>query len=137
MAGLLLFVAFHRQAVRPISASDMPALRSNLCAFTVLCLILTSQTMAVARGAQGPAGQMVLCTGNGPITVLSDANGQPTGPVHICPDCALGLFDTLSTSLGDVQRTSISFAISGTPSDVRVVSLTQLSFHARGPPSWV
>ena len=48
--------------------------------------------MAVMRTMPGPAGEMVLCTGTGPITVLTDENGQPVGPPHICPDCMASLF---------------------------------------------
>ena len=70
-----------------------------LAALMALILVLTGQTMAVARGATGPAGSMVLCTGTGPITILVDENGQPIGPRHICPDCSLSLF----AALGPVQ----------------------------------
>ncbi|WP_133361326.1 DUF2946 family protein [Antarcticimicrobium luteum] len=54
-------------------------------------MALTSQSMAVARGATDPTGQIVLCTGTGPVAVYVDEDGQPTGPPHICPDCALHL----------------------------------------------
>lgn len=55
-------------------------------------LVLTGQSMALMRSAPDPAGQMVLCTGTGPITVLTDENGLPVGQPHICPDCAMSLF---------------------------------------------
>jgi len=54
-----------------------------------LVLALTSQSMAVARGASAATGQMVLCTGNGPVAVYMDAQGQPTSAPHICPDASL------------------------------------------------
>lgn len=57
-----------------------------------LMLVLTGQSMAIARGTPGPSGEMVLCTGTGPITVLVDENGQPVGQAHICPDCAFAFF---------------------------------------------
>ncbi len=56
-----------------------------------LTLALTSQSMAVARGASAATGQMVLCTGTGPIAVFTDASGQPTNAPHICPDSALNI----------------------------------------------
>lgn len=64
-----------------------------------LVLALTSQSMAVARGASAATGQMVLCTGSGPVAVYLDASGQPTSAPHICPDSALNVvFD------GDASR---------------------------------
>ncbi|MFD1507881.1 hypothetical protein [Lacimonas salitolerans] len=63
-----------------------------LSAVLVLVLALTGQSMAIARGMPGPAGQMVLCTGSGPVTVLVDEDGQPTSPPHICPECTQSLF---------------------------------------------
>jgi hypothetical protein len=56
-----------------------------------LMLALTSQSMAVARGASAATGQMVLCTGAGPVAVYVDAQGQPTSAPHICPDSALNV----------------------------------------------
>ncbi|MCF6233328.1 MAG: hypothetical protein L3J36_09575 [Rhodobacteraceae bacterium] len=64
-------------------------LRICLAAFVALMLVLTSQVMAVARGASGPAGQMVLCTGTGSAVIYVDQNGAPTGPPVYCPVCAL------------------------------------------------
>lgn len=70
--------------------------RRYLALFLVAVMVLTSQSMAVARGATGPAGQIVLCTGTGPLAVYVDDEGQPTGPPHICPDCALHLLDAFA-----------------------------------------
>lgn len=49
---------------------------------------LASLTMAVAR-AQSAAvdGQITICSGYGVVSVSVDANGNPVGPVHPCPDC--------------------------------------------------
>ena len=62
----------------------------------VAVMVLTSQSMATARGATGPAGQIVLCTGTGPVAVYIDDDGQPVGPPHLCPDCALHLLDAFA-----------------------------------------
>ena len=56
-----------------------------------LMLALTSQSLAIARGASAASGQMVICTGTGPQAVYVDAEGQPTSAPHICPDAALEL----------------------------------------------
>ena len=55
-------------------------------------LVITSGAMAAARGQAAPAGEIVLCTGTGTLIVPVDAQGNPSGPAHICPDCALHLF---------------------------------------------
>jgi hypothetical protein len=52
-----------------------------------LVLAMTSQSMAVARGAAAATGQMVICNGSGTMTVYTDAEGAPTMAPHICPDC--------------------------------------------------
>lgn len=65
-----------------------PAAIVALC----LALVLSSWTMAVARGhAAAPGSQMVICTGYGLVTVTLDAEGNPTGPVLPCPDCVVTL----------------------------------------------
>lgn len=61
-----------------------------------MLLVLTSQSMAVARGATDQASEMVLCTGTGPITVMIGQDGVPVGPPHYCPDCALSLLEAVS-----------------------------------------
>ena len=66
--------------------------------FLALVLTITAQTMAVARGVDAPAGEMVLCTGSGPVVVQFDAEGNPVGPMHYCPDCALALFDMVASA---------------------------------------
>lgn len=63
-----------------------------LAAVMVAVMVLTGHAMASARGMPGAAGEITLCTGTGPLTVLADENGQPVAAPHICPDCALGLF---------------------------------------------
>ena len=66
--------------------------RSFIAVALSLVLVLSAQSMALARTAPGPAGVMVLCTGTGPMTVLVDETGTPIAPGHVCPDCAMGLF---------------------------------------------
>lgn len=61
-----------------------------------LLLAVTSQQMAMARGLMNDSsGQVVLCTGQGSITVTFNALGEPiedTGTLaHICPDCVISV----------------------------------------------
>lgn len=65
----------------------MYRLRLTLSALAALALILTGSAAMQMRAAPAPLGQMVICTGQGAITVPMDAEGQPTGARHPCPDC--------------------------------------------------
>jgi hypothetical protein len=62
-----------------------------------LLIALTSASMAVARGQTLVAGQIVICTGYAYVTIDVDSEGQPVGPRHVCPDCALSLLNALNT----------------------------------------
>jgi hypothetical protein len=64
-----------------------------------LVLVLTSQSMAVARGGSAATGQMVICTGSGPMAVLVDADGQPVEAAHLCPDATLQVLTDVDAPL--------------------------------------
>lgn len=100
-----------------------------------LLLVLTAQSMAVARGMPGAAGSVVLCTGSGPVTVLTDAEGQPLGPAHICPDCALSLIVTLAHPLPDAPRPAGRAEALVLPGAVAVLQRGARPFSARDPPA--
>ncbi|SLN59071.1 hypothetical protein PEL8287_03184 [Roseovarius litorisediminis] len=101
-----------------------------------LCLMLaiTSHSAAVARGAPGPAGQMVLCTGTGPVTVLVDAQGQPTGAVHICPDYALALFAALDSPAALPLYFANSTLLHTIEIKPEIEIFERPAFQARAPP---
>ncbi|MEC3862600.1 hypothetical protein VK792_15010 [Mesobacterium sp. TK19101] len=58
----------------------------------VLVLALTSQELAVARGASAGVEQITICSAQGLVAIELDADGNPTGPAHICPDGVAALF---------------------------------------------
>ncbi len=66
-----------------------------------LMVILTGQGLAVSRGMERAVGQMVLCTGSGPVVVYMDEDGQPTRTPQYCPDYALNL-------LGAIHEASVA-----------------------------
>lgn len=65
-------------------------------------IFVTSAQMAVARGNAMMAGQIVICNGYGLKVINVDADNQPIGPVHYCPDCALSFMDLVTPGLPDV-----------------------------------
>lgn len=70
----------------------------------VLVLVLTGQSMALARSLPGPAGSVVLCTGAGPVTVLVDESGAPVEPAHICPECTAAYLSGALPDAPDLPR---------------------------------
>ncbi len=93
--------------------------------------------MAVAHG-QMPMGQTIaLCTDAGAVTVVLDANGNPTsqGP-HLCPDClsastAFTLAETVPLPAAPLgfRAARVGFSAETRP------SLPQFTARARGPPA--
>lgn len=69
-------------------------MRSVTACFAILLalvLAFASTTMAVARGANMPVGAITICSDHAVKIVLVDAQGQPTEPAHLCPECGPGL----------------------------------------------
>jgi hypothetical protein len=100
-----------------------------------LCLALTSGAMAVARGQAPAVGQIVLCTGLGVVSVGIDAEGNPTGPAHICPYCVLAAFAVVEPSpAGPARPLTWRAARWPDPGPPPAVSRRALPPAARAPP---
>ncbi len=102
--------------------------------FLVTLIALTAQSAAIARTMPDAAGQMVLCTGNGPVMVYFDEHGEPTAPPHLCPDFALSLI--LGLDVEDVTRAAMGAWSLGEslPFVKRRVVFEIGTPNARGPP---
>jgi hypothetical protein len=103
-----------------------------------LALVAGSVTMAVARSQSAAfdgSRTIVICTGYGVTTITLDADGNPTGPVHPCPDCLAGLAACIVPGL-----TLLPAPVGGTsavvlPRQTRPAPLSPLLLPpARGPP---
>lgn len=57
-----------------------------------LLLGLTSQSLATARGQTRIGEAVVICSGDSFVTIELDAQGNPVGPAHLCPDMVLAFF---------------------------------------------
>jgi hypothetical protein len=66
-----------------------------LSSLLVALLILTGQQVTSARGTGHAVTEAVLCIGGGLVTVQLDAEGNPVGPAHICPDATLAFLPDL------------------------------------------
>ena len=63
-----------------------------------LLLGLTSQSLATARGQTRVGEAVVICSGDSFVTVTLDAQGNPVGPAHLCPDMVLAFFAAMDLS---------------------------------------
>lgn len=97
-------------------------------------IVLTAQSAAVARTMPDATGQMVICTGTGPVMVYVDEEGAPTAPPHICPDFALSLLLALDApQIAAVA--SGGWSLAHVDSSAASLKPTRLGApQARGPP---
>lgn len=104
--------------------------------FLSLVLAIGSVSMAVAHG-QMPMGQTIaLCTDAGAVTVVLDADGNPTGKgQHLCPDClsASSVFAEVAPPTLPAAPTGFSAIQAGFTPETQP-SLPQVAAKARGPP---
>lgn len=97
-------------------------------------IILTSGSMAVARGQVMVAGKLVICTGSAPKVIRVDSNNQPVGPAHYCPECVLSIFD-LPDVEDDWSAHPVGYeAVVQVFSPVVAKSRPLILIGARGPP---
>ncbi len=101
-----------------------------------LLVILTGQSFAASRGMDVAVGHMVLCTGNGPVVVYVDAEGQPTQAPHFCPDYALTVLGAVSlaeAALPDAPKQPLP-TLKRDLGDLTIPVVA--SQPARAPPFW-
>lgn len=71
-------------------------LPSYLTLLLVLAVTLTAHSAGAMRGMRDATGQMVICSGSGPVVVYVDSDGQPARAPHDCPDCIAQGLDALA-----------------------------------------
>ncbi|NOC84306.1 hypothetical protein [Ruegeria sp. HKCCD6428] len=111
-----------------------PAITRFLPYVLSLLLVLTGQGLAVSRGMDRAVGQMVLCTGTGPVVVYMDENGQPTAPPHYCPDYALSLMGAVAVALPPMPMAPERAQIAPLRHLVNQIALPVPGTPARAPP---
>lgn len=109
-------------------------LRSLSTLLLALMLALTGQGMAVARGASAATGQIVLCTGAGPVAIYVDAQGKPTTAPHICPDSALNVDLTDALALAAAPARIVAFVAPSLQVLTADVPRRKTRYDARAPP---
>lgn len=102
--------------------------------FLSLSLVLTSYSMAVARGQSPDLGaDMVICTGVGMITMTIGRDGEPVKITHICPD-AMSIFATALLAHDMPAQPDTMQWRATVPSALIRQPQETLSPSARGPP---
>lgn len=109
--------------------------RATLIGALALIVALTSAQMVVARAQAAAVDRIVICSGYGVITVDLDADGNPVGPVHLCPECMaahglaiLGTPDAVARPVTAAQR------VSRPPLTLAHPKTGPQTLRARGPP---
>lgn len=112
----------------------MMRIRSLLSLTLALLVAFTSQQLAVARGQPMAAGTIELCVGTEVVIVPVDAEGNPTGPAHLCPDVAFAFLALTSLPLLDMARDIHISTVRYAGADQSETSLVHIEPQARGPP---
>ena len=99
-----------------------------------LAIGVTSVQLAAARGQPPAVGMMEICTGTGPIHILVDENGEPTGNIMICPDYAMAFFADPLPLETTVERSEIWQRIWRDRTSTVTGGQIIPESHARGPP---
>jgi hypothetical protein len=112
----------------------VPKLRNITVLGLALLIGFTSIQFAAARGQSPAVGMMEICTGTGPVHILVDENGEPTGGVMLCPDYALAFFADVWGGLPQATWDAQWRAISVSQGAIRLSTNALPSAQARGPP---
>lgn len=81
------------------------ALRQMIALLLAVTVTAMGFAAASARGQTVVGGQVVvLCSDGGLVQVTLDADGNPTGGSHLCPDLAAALLAAHALALPEVSR---------------------------------
>ncbi|MGS4947166.1 hypothetical protein ACVDG3_16945 [Meridianimarinicoccus sp. RP-17] len=105
-----------------------------LSVLLALVIALTAIHAGAMRGQAKAAGSIVLCTGTGPVSVAVDADGQPVGPVHVCPDCVMSLLAAVDAPSPVPHAAAPARRLSFAQAGVALRSRAVVGPRARGPP---
>ncbi len=109
--------------------------RHHIAICLIAVLTLTGHSMAVARGMSGHVGMMELCTGTNIVMVPMDANGDPSGPAHICPEFSLMLSEAIAPSVSFSPPEHLRFSPAAWPEKTQTTAHVTIAAVARAPPA--
>ncbi|WP_260088092.1 DUF2946 family protein [Phaeobacter inhibens] len=110
----------------------MTLLRSYLALALIALMAVTG--VSAQAGMRDATGQMVICTGTGPVMVYIDSDGQPVSPPMDCPECLTFVAD-LGLALPVLEHSTLPQKL---PRDLtqrtEILPVVRLAAFARGPP---
>lgn len=101
---------------------------------TMALLVLTGQQISMAKASGPGVMQAVICSGGGLITVTLDADGNPTGPAHVCPDAMLAFVPGVALPTPAPRRITIRAAQATAHATTMAPAALRLLPPPRGPP---
>ena len=102
---------------------------------TALVLVAGTLQMAYASGQSPAVDEMVICTGHSAVTIGIDADGNPTGEIFYCPECASSVLDAVAVQPASNPTACETLSTLQPATHLTQYTLTGLiEFHARGPP---
>ena len=113
----------------------MILLRSALFVCLAVVVALTSVALGQARGQMRMGDRVVICSGAGPVTIEIDAQGNPVGPGHVCPDCALSVMAAQPVARAEpVAPDAMRLAQPALHTAMQIGQAGPQTLRARGPP---
>lgn len=115
----------------------MTRLRCSLSLFLAVSLALATLGFGVARGQAMAAGEIVLCTGHGAVTVQVDSDGNPVRTIGLCPDAALSFHAGPGLAPPEAPTVTVQFSrlVRAERSLVPPALTAPLTRGARAPPA--
>ena len=112
-------------------------LRQITTGLLLLVIAITSVQFAAARGQAPAVATMEICSGSGPVHILVDEHGEPTGNIMVCPDYATAFFADPTPDTARALRAETWQAMWLSRTAVLSAETVKPDTHARGPPAFV
>jgi len=105
-----------------------------LTLFLILAISLTAHSAGATLGMRDATGQMVICSGSGPVVIYVDSDGQPARAPHDCPDCIAMGQEALVLPQPSPLPAPTPLRVATARDDIRTHSRMPLRATARAPP---
>lgn len=112
----------------------MALFRSLTALLVALSVLVGAFGLASARGQARPVDMIVICAGQGFVTIAIDADGNPVSAPVLCPDGLQGLVDGPLAATEPVARVFTARALQPHSVHDPVATEHAVAHRARAPP---